>query len=67
VNVYSTTKGGKYGYMEGTSMATPHVAGTVALQISSGSVGLVGMDIGLPVEQQGLGLIDALSTVTSFN
>src|SRR5688572_3321860 len=67
VNVYSTTKGGKYGYMEGTSMATPHVAGTVALQISSGSVGLVGMDIGLPVEQQGLGLIDALSTLTNFN
>ena len=67
VNVYSTTKGGKYGYMEGTSMAAPHVAGTLALQISSGSLGLVGVDIGLPVEQQGLGLINALSTVTNFN
>lgn len=31
VNVYSTTPGGRYGNMSGTSMATPHVTGLMAL------------------------------------
>jgi subtilisin family serine protease len=31
VGIWSTTKGGGYGYMSGTSMATPHVAGAIAL------------------------------------
>jgi subtilisin family serine protease len=31
VSIYSTTMGGGYGYMSGTSMATPHVAGAIAL------------------------------------
>ncbi|MFE4519592.1 S8 family serine peptidase [Kitasatospora sp. NPDC056783] len=33
--ILSTIPGGKYGYMQGTSMATPHVTGVVALLAST--------------------------------
>lgn len=35
VNIYSTTRGGGYGNMSGTSMAAPHVAGVVANMLAA--------------------------------
>ena len=38
VDIYSTLLGGGYGEKDGTSMASPHVAGTAALVMVSGAV-----------------------------
>jgi subtilisin family serine protease len=35
VNILSTTRGGSYGTMSGTSMATPHVTGVVANMLAA--------------------------------
>lgn len=38
VDVYSTSRGGNYIYLSGTSMASPHVAGTVAAVLGTGTI-----------------------------
>lgn len=70
VSVTSTMRGGAYGPQGGTSMASPHVAGTAALIIASGVSGPNAVrqrlqetadDLSLPGRdpQYGYGLVDA--------
>jgi len=61
-NVLSTVPNG-YDYFSGTSMATPHAVGVYALSLSAGGM-LRGRDVGLPRDEQGLGLVDALLSIS---
>jgi subtilisin family serine protease len=63
VEVYSTTNRNGYAIYSGTSMATPHVAGVLALAISKGQSDLGTIDLGTSLQQQGHGLIDAGRTL----
>lgn len=64
VNVYSSLPGGRHGYMSGTSQATPHVAGALALWHEA--TGLVGRDLWATVARAARVLPGGLSRDVGF-
>lgn len=63
VGVLSLKMGGGVVSYSGTSMATPHVSGVIALALSAGKRKIGVDDIGLPLEHQGQGRVNALKSV----
>lgn len=72
VGIYSTVPGGKYDSYDGTSMATPHVAGVVGL-IRSANKNLTAVEVreilkttavnAGPANEYGYGIVDAYAAV----
>ena len=72
-NIVSTIPGNSYGGMTGTSMATPHVAGTIALMYSTPSSQLITnykadpAGVALIVKDSMLGAVDLISDLSAAN
>jgi subtilisin family serine protease len=75
--IFSTNKGGGYGWGSGTSQAAAHVTGAVALVLQQNSkmsfeetvmlLERTARDLGEPVERQGAGLIDVEAMINALN
>jgi subtilisin len=74
--IFSTNKGGGYGWGSGTSQAAAHVTGAVALVLQKNSkmslkemvmlLEQTARDLGEPVERQGAGLIDVEAMINAL-